>query len=147
KVALYLGWLALGLVLEGQIPDSERVADKALSELVEISNGAVHATVYYQVAFVKLTAGKPREAVNWAQRCVDTSLPLGETPTYLLGLKMLGVARTYSGEFDAGQAVLRECLQLARDSGQQGVVAACLSFLGHSACEFHELTEATRYLT
>jgi tetratricopeptide (TPR) repeat protein len=147
KEAKHLSWLALTLSTTGQPSEAEQAVDAALEALEGIPEGPAHASVYCQLAELRMTNRNLAEAVVWGERAIALADRLGDVQTLILGLNALGGARLAGGDVERGRAELERSLHLARQAGDDGLVAGALADLGSDHGEAFQFAVAERYLT
>ncbi len=147
KEAEHLGWLAITLDTVEHSTAAERLVSTALAALEGAPEGPAHARVYHQVAEFWKSRRALAEAVVWSERAISLAERIGDGQTLILGLNTLGGTRLVGGDVERGRADLERSLRLAREDGDDGLVAHALADLGSGHCESFRFVEADRYLT
>jgi len=147
KEAEHLIWLAITLACEGPNAESERASEAALAALQGEPEGPAHAIVYCQLTVLRWVERDLGAAVVWGERGIALAERLGDVHSLIMGLNARGAARLVAGDVERGRADFERCLQLARDAGDDGLVAGALGDVGSALREAYRFDEADRYLT
>jgi DNA-binding CsgD family transcriptional regulator/tetratricopeptide (TPR) repeat protein len=137
KVGEGLRWLSRLHWWDGNRPEAEAAAARAIAVLETLPAGHQLAMAYSNQAQLDMLAYRAEAAVRWAGRAIELARRLDDQETLTHALTNIGSARLQCGDLD-GRADLEEAFQVAVDAGLDDHAARAVANLAGIEAELRD---------
>jgi DNA-binding CsgD family transcriptional regulator/tetratricopeptide (TPR) repeat protein len=128
----------------GSLPQARVTAQRALDRLEGIPGPAL-VDAYRMMSILVLAAEDPPAAMTWAERATDLAEQLGDIPSQIAALQMVGWVEFYAGA-PGGIDKLNRALELALAEGVEDLVATTYTVIVRTACRLRDYNLAAPYI-
>jgi DNA-binding CsgD family transcriptional regulator/tetratricopeptide (TPR) repeat protein len=145
KVGDNLRALSRYLWFSGRGVEAAERATEALELLEPLPPGPELAMAYSNISQLRMLAHDGPGAITWGNRAIALARELDHQPILAHALTNVGSAYCFT-DFDAGQRLIEEAVEIARACDLHDDVVRALTNLGWASIEQYDLETAERYI-
>jgi len=123
---------ALAYLALDKVDAAERDLALALTQATDVDDRVMQSILLSNLSETARRLGEPEEALEYANRAVQTSEAIGSDVEKARALTMLGLAAGAAGDWEAALSYHRRALELARNLGDQETESVALGGLAQA---------------